>query len=119
MKRNKIIAFLLLAVAAPVVAAQAQQVDTSKPIVVKQGELRGKRVKFTGYVQHMNNAQITVRSKDNEMVLRTFSFAPQIREKMQEMIDLGGYQFGDKVTIVHEEGQDVALKVKGKRPPAL
>jgi len=119
MKRNKIIVLLLLAGVAPVARAQTQQVDTSKPIVIQQSELRAKRVKFTGYVQHMNNVQITVRSKDHEMVLRTFSFAPEIREKMQEIIDLGGYQYGDKVTIVHEEGQDVALKVKGKRSPPI
>jgi len=119
MRRNKIIALLLAAGVAPAGCAQAQQLDTSKPIIIKQNELRAKRVKFTGYVQHMNNVQITVRSKDNELALRTFSYAPEIREKMQEIIDLGGYQYGDKVTIVHEQGRDVALKIRGKRSPSI
>ena len=118
MRLNKIIALLLTAGVVPAACAHAQQVDTSKPILIKQSELKVKRVKFTGYVQHMNNVQITVRSKHNELALRTFSYAPEIREKMQEIIDLGGYQYGDKVTIVYEEGRDVALKIRGKRSPS-
>ena len=121
MKRNNIRA-VLLAAAAVLVLPQvvcAQQIDTSKPIVVRQSEPKPKRVKFTGYVQHMNNAQITVRSKDNELAIRTFTYSPEVRERIQEVLDRGGFQYGDKVTIEHEAGKDVALKIKGKMSPSL
>jgi len=121
--RNNIRAVLLAAAATAVLvlpqAVCAQQIDTSKPIVVRQSEPKPKRVKFTGYVQHMNNAQITVRSKDNELAIRTFTYSPEIRERIQEVLDLGGFQYGDKVTIEHEAGKDVALKIKGKMSPSL
>jgi len=122
MKRNNIRAVLLAATATAVLvlpqAVCAQQIDTSKPIVVRQSEPKPKRVKFTGYVQHMNNAQITVRSKDNELAIRTFTYSPEVRERIQEVLDLGGFQYGDKVTIEYEAGKDVALKIKGKMSPS-
>ena len=124
MRRNSIRAALLAAAAATIVifgpGVSAQEgIDTSKPIVVKQKEPKVKRVKFTGYVQNMTNAQITVRSRDNELVIRTFSYSPEVRERIQEVLDLGGFQYGDKVTIEYEMGKEVALKIKGKMSPSL
>ena len=122
MKANNIRAALLAAAAAAVAifapGVCAQQVDLNKPIVIKQIEPKVKRVKFTGYVQHMNNVQITVRSKDNELMIRTFTYSPEVRERIQEILDLGGFQYGDQVTIEYEAGKDIALKVKGKMSPS-
>jgi hypothetical protein len=33
---------------------------------------------------------------------------------MQKIIDNGGYQYGDKVRIRHDQGQTVALDLKGR-----
>jgi len=113
MIRSRIRAVLLAvgaAVATP--AAMGAQVTVGKPI-----ELKGpkpKIVKFKGEVLQANVAQIVVRSRENERVIRSFSLSPEAREAMQKIIDRGGYQHGDKVEIHHEAGSDVALKVKGK-----
>ena len=98
----------LLAAAAPLRA----QIDISKPIRIK--EVRPKRVTFRGEVMHANSAQITVRSQENERVIRTFTYSPKVGEQMQQILERGGYQYGDKVVIQHEAGRDVALRIKGK-----
>jgi hypothetical protein len=90
----------------------AAQLDTSKPIAIKT--LKPKTVKFRGEVLHMNPVSITVRSRENERVIRTFTFSPKVRDRMQRILDDGGYQYGDKVVIESEAGSDVALRIKGK-----
>ncbi len=106
-------AVLLVAATLAVTALPAGgQVDTSKPIPIKT--LKPKRVTFEGEVMHANPVAITVRSKENERLIRTFGYSPKVREEMQKIIDRGGYQYGDKVQIQHEEGSDVALRIKGK-----
>ena len=105
----------LLLVGAALLAAGAPlraQIDISKPIRIK--EVRPKRVTFRGEVMHANFAQITVRSQENERVIRTFTYSPKVGEQMQQILERGGYQYGDKVVIQHEAGRDVALRIKGK-----
>ncbi len=98
----------LLAAAVPLRA----QVDTSKPIPIKQS--KPKLVRFQGEVIHATPAQITVRSRENERVIRTFTYSPKVHEQMQKLSDRGGYQSGDKVEVQHEAGSNVALRIKGK-----
>jgi hypothetical protein len=88
------------------------QVETQKPIRLKTPKTRIE--KFKGEVLSMTSVQIIVRSRENERVIRTFSFTPEVREKMQQIIDQGGYQYGDRVEIHHQPGSDVAIKIKGK-----
>jgi hypothetical protein len=33
---------------------------------------------------------------------------------MQQIVDKGGYQYGDKVTVFYDPSSEKALKVKGK-----
>jgi hypothetical protein len=103
-----LVTVVLAAAAAPLCA----QIDTSRPIPVK--EVRPKLVKFQGAVLNFNSVQITVRSRENELAIRTFTYSPKVREQMQKIIDRGGYQYGDQVEIQHEAGSDVALRIKGK-----
>ena len=113
MTRSSIRALFLAALVVLAAAAAAHaQVDTSKPIVIK--ELKPKRVTFRGEVMHATPAEITVRSRENERVLKTFTYSPQVRDHMQRIIERGGYQYGDKVEIQHEAGGNVALRIKGK-----
>ncbi len=97
-------------------------VDTAVPIIVNTIKPKPKNVglgKFEGYVMHANIAQITVRAKGNDMSLETFSLSQEASAKMQIIVDKGGYQYGDKVTIYYDPTSKQALKFKGKPSKAI
>jgi len=113
---------LAAAVYAPPAAAQDPVVtpiivDTAATIIVNAIKPKPKatgQVKFEGYVQHANIAQITVRAKGNDLSIQTFSLSEAAARKMQQIIDKGGYQWGDKVTIFYDPATVKAIKIKGK-----
>ena len=113
---------MLAAVFSSPAAAQAPVVvpivvDTAVPIVVGAVKPKPKPTgldKFEGFVMHANNAQITMRAKGNDMTIRTFPLSQAASEKMQKIIDKGGYQYGDKVTVYYEPATSRAIKFKGK-----
>ena len=70
--------------------------------------------KFEGTIMNSNNVLITVRSKENELAVRTFTLTEEASQKMQKIIDKGGYQYGDKVTVFFDPATNKAIKVKGK-----
>jgi hypothetical protein len=97
-------------------------VDTAVPIIVSAIKSRSKTVglgKFEGYVTHANIAQITVRAKGNDLSLETFTLSQVAATKMQTIVDKGGYQYGDKVTVYYDPTTKQALKVKGKPSKAI
>ena len=104
-----------IAVVAPVV------VDTTVPIVISAVKPKPKAgvSKFEGFVMHANIAQITVRAKGNDMAIRTFPLSEAAVAKMQRIVDKGGYQYGDKVTVLYDSTSQKALKVKGKPSKAI
>jgi hypothetical protein len=65
-------------------------------------------------VQNANIAQITVRAKGNDLSIQTFPLSEAAAGKMQQIIDKGGYQWGDKVTIFYDPATVKAIKIKGK-----
>src|SRR5713226_6900898 len=87
------------------------QVDTTKPIPVRT--LKTKLETFKGTVVHVTPVAITVRSQENELVIRTFNYTDRVRDQIQQIIDRGGYQYGDKVEIKYETGSIVAQRIKG------
>ena len=92
-------------------------VDTAVPIIINAIKPKPKatgQVKFEGYVQHANIAQITVRAKGNDLSIQTFPLSEAASAKMQQIIDKGGYQWGDKVTIYYDPATVKAIKIKGK-----
>lgn len=92
-------------------------IDTAVPIIVNTIKPKSKTAglgRFDGYVMHANTIQITVRAKGNDMSLQTFTLAEQASAEMQTVIDKGGYQYGDKVTVYYDPTSLKALKVKGK-----
>ena len=92
-------------------------VDTAAPIVinaVKPKPLPAGIVKFQGYVVSANTVQITVRASGNDMALQTFALDKHAAVQMQQTIDKGGYQYGDKVTVIYNAANQVAVKIKGK-----
>ena len=97
-------------------------IDTAVPIIVNTIKPKPKYVglgKFEGYVMHANIAQITVRAKGNDMSLQTFALSEQASSQMQAIVDKGGYQYGDKVTVYYDPSSLKALKVKGKPSKAI
>ena len=106
---------VLFAAALAVVAVPVRaQIDISKPIAIKTIKAKPKLEKFQGEVLHSNPVTMTVRSRENERVIRTFTYSPKVKEQIQQILDQGGYQYGDKVEIQYEAGSDVALRIKGK-----
>ncbi len=114
---------MLLAAALPVPSAAQDPVlipivvDTAVPIVVNAIKPKPKPsglAKFEGFVMHANIAQITVRAKGNDLAIQTFSLSQEASAKMQQIVDKGGYQYGDKVTVLYEPATLRAIKVKGK-----
>jgi hypothetical protein len=100
-------------------------VDTAVPIIVNTvNAVKAKSRptgsgKFEGFVMNANVAQITVRAKGNDMSLETFSLSQAAASQMQAIVDKGGYQYGDKVTIFYDPTTKQALKVKGKPSKAI
>jgi hypothetical protein len=102
---------------APAAAAAPIVVDTAAPIIVNAVKPKSKNiglVKFEGYVQNANIAQITVRAKGNETSLQTFTLSQAMSQRMQTIVDRGGFQYGDKVTIFYDPQTKQAMNFKGK-----
>jgi hypothetical protein len=92
-------------------------VDTAVPIVVNAVKPKPKNTglgKFEGFVMNANIAQITVKAKGDDMSIRTFALSQAASTKMQQIVDKGGYQYGDKVTIFFDPATTQAVKFKGK-----
>ena len=101
-------------VVAPVV------LDTAVPIIIKAVKPKPSGLsKFEGFVMHANIAQITVRAKGDDMTIQTFSLSETAAAKMQQIVDKGGYQYGDKVTVMYDASSLKAIRVKGKPSPPL
>ena len=90
-------------------------IDTAVPIVINAVKPKPSGLgKFQGFVMNANIAQITVRAKGDDLAIRTFSLSEAAAAKMQQIVDKGGYQYGDKVTIMFDPTTLKAVKVKGK-----
>jgi hypothetical protein len=97
-------------------------VDTAVPIIISAIKPTPKPtglVKFDGFVMHANIAQITVRAKGNDLTIRTFPLSPAAAAKMQQIVDKGGYQYGDKVSVLYDPTSQRAIRIKGKPSKAL
>ncbi|MGA3178574.1 MAG: hypothetical protein ABSE19_14665 [Candidatus Acidiferrum sp.] len=97
-------------------------VDTAAPIIVNAIKPKPKAtglVKFQGFVMHANIAQVAVRAKDNEQAIQSFPLGEKASAKMQQIVDKGGYQYGDKITVYYDPQSLKAIKFKGKPSPPL
>jgi hypothetical protein len=93
--------------AAQVATAPAIKLKSPKPPKVKSE-------KFKGTVVHASRVQITVQSEVNPRVVRTFSLSPELQERMMKIIERGGYQHGDRVTVYYQATGEVATRIRGK-----
>jgi hypothetical protein len=121
MKKSKV-AIAALAIAAAVAAAPAgarAQVTTAPPIRAKIKQPKTQLIWFKGEVLHADRNSIIVRDRQDPRFVRTFTYSPKAKEKMDRILENGGYQYGDKVKIRYQAGQtgsnqDVALDIKGR-----
>ena len=121
---------LRCALAAALVAFAARAANAQVPIPVAEAAVpiiietikphKGPQPpKFEGTVINATIAQITVRAKGNDMAIQTFPLTPEASAKMLQIIDKGGYQYGDKVTVLFDPDTKKAFKVKGKPSKAI
>src|SRR5207248_10922288 len=92
-------------------------VDTAVPLVgnaVKPKPKGNGLGKFEGVVMHAKNAQNTARAKDNGLTILTFPLSQETSQKMRQIVDKGGYQSGDKITVFYNPTTMQAMKFKGK-----
>jgi len=105
-------------VSAPVAAAAAavasDVIDATMPVVVKQLKPKDSLKEFKGTVMHANRAEITVRGRENLLLVRSFTLSPQLADAMQKVIDNGGFQYGDRVTVRYNATTGVAYRIQGK-----
>jgi hypothetical protein len=125
MKNCKFIAVVLfcaaalLAVAAPPARAQLTEpartpirTAPNTPVVVKQKPT--KAVWLKAEVIHSDLNTLIVREEGNEMAIHTFTFAEKAKDKIEQVLDEGGYQTGDHVKILWMPGTSEALNIKGR-----
>ena len=95
--------------------------DTAVPIIVNAVKPKPTPglAKFEGFVMNANIAQITVRAKGDDLGIRTFPLSDAAVTKMQQIVDKGGYQYGDKVTVLYDAVSQKAVKIKGKPSKSL
>jgi hypothetical protein len=92
-------------------------VNEVAPIVVKALTPKPKPTglqKYEGTIMNANIAQVTVRAKGNDMGIQTFALNQEVSAKMQKIVDNGGYQYGDKVTVYYDPASHTAVRIKGK-----
>src|ERR1039457_2397344 len=128
MKNYKLFAVLIAAAALAISAspAHAQAVEAAEaaevaaPIISKViSTVAPKKRPQDGWLKaeviRADANTIIVSERDNERMIHTYTYGPQIKDKRQAMADKGGYQYGDKVSIlVSPENTTVALKIFGK-----
>jgi hypothetical protein len=114
MKNSKLFLASLIIAAGMAISAtpvRAQMSDTP-PVVVKQTP--AKKVWLNAEVIHADNNSIMVHDAKNSLLVYTFTYAPSLRDRMQKIVDSGGYQSGDKVRILYEQGTTQAIDVRGR-----
>src|SRR5215470_6035884 len=116
MKRAVALAVLMSVCSGVTMAQDPVVVGTAAAIAIQtiKPKKQSPYPKFEGTVMNSNNVLITVRGKENELAVRTFPLSEEAAAKMQKLIDKGGYQYGDKVTVYYDPTTNKAIKIKGK-----
>ncbi len=73
-----------------------------------------KKIWLNAEVVHADVHSIVVREQSDMRMIHTFTYAPAVEAQMREIIQQGGYRYGDTVKILYQQGQTVALEIHGK-----
>jgi hypothetical protein len=105
----------VFALAAFCAARPALAQNMSAPIVVKSSTAPVKPGWLKVEVIHADSNSMVVREQANSMMVHTFTYSPALQAAIQKIVDAGGgYQYGDKIKILCQHGQTVALRIDGK-----
>ena len=117
---------VITAAAGATVSSASAQTERTAPIVVKSANSSSNKAQTSpkgnwlkAEVIHADANEMVVREEQNGMMIHTFTYAPALQTRMQQINDSGGYQYGDKVKIRYQTGQTVALKIHGKPSKSL
>jgi hypothetical protein len=111
MKRRRIfIAGAALAAALAMTAAPLPAKEPQQSTIIKPGPM----VRLKAEVIHADLHSIVVREQADMRMIHTFTYTPAVQARMQVIIQQGGYRYGDKVKILYQQGQTVALGISGK-----
>jgi hypothetical protein len=122
MKSSKILASVaLLAAMALACTPAGAQMRASASIAVghNSGTTSAKASWLKAEVIHADLHSITVREQSNDLMVHTFTYSQQLQPQIEKVMDAGGYQYGDAVSILWVPGKTVALKIHGKPSKAL
>ena len=87
------------------------QVISGQPVHSKSP--RPKEELFRGEVMHATRVAITVRSRTNSNLVRTFTYEQKLATQVGKQLDANKlFEFGDPVEITYVAGTDTALKIK-------
>jgi len=111
----KALGLVVLALAAFCAARPALAQNMSAPIVVKSSTAPVKPGWLKVEVIHADSNSMVVREQANSMMVHTFTYSPALQAAIQKIVDAGGgYQYGDKIKILCQQGQTVALRIDGR-----
>ncbi len=111
----KALVLVVLAMAAYCAARPALAQNMSAPIVVKSSTAPVKPGWLKVEVIHADSNSMVVREQANSMMVHTFTYSPALQAAIQKIVDAGGgYQYGDKIKILCQHGQSVALRIDGR-----
>jgi hypothetical protein len=124
MKNFRIFAASTLAAGLLAALPTHAQGGISAPIVVRSSGSKTSDASVKGSwlkaeVIHADSNSMVVREQDHGMMIHTFTYTPELQAAMQKLMDQGGYQYGDKVQILYQQGQTVAMRLRGKPSKAL
>ncbi len=105
-----------LAIVTPPLGART---DASAPLLEKQmgsnpAAKPGAKIWLKAEVIHADIRSLVVREQNDARMIHTFTYAPAAQSEMRTIMAQGGYRYGDKVKILYQEGQTVALEIYGK-----
>lgn len=120
MKKYRLIAAATLAAGLTLGAPVRAQSSLSAPITVRSSSSKASKGNWLkAEVIHADLNSMVVREQGNGMMIHTFTYTPDVQARMQKVVEQGGYQYGDKVQILYQQGQTVALQVRGKPSKSL
>jgi hypothetical protein len=93
-------------------ASSSEPLNTSSSIIVKQKA--AKPIWLKAEVIHADQLTLLVREEDNGLNIHTFTYSDKAREKIQAVLEAGGYQYGDKIKVRYMPGKTEALDIRGE-----
>ncbi|HWG59373.1 MAG TPA: hypothetical protein VN661_10040 [Candidatus Acidoferrales bacterium] len=111
-----VLAGVAIMAAAPAARGQAVRpapiLDRAHPVHVPSQAVSSSWLRAE--VIHADGEVLIVREQGNGLMVHTFSYAPALKIRMQQIEDAGGYHYGDKIKVLWQPGGTVAYKIKGK-----